>query len=97
MTVVGQSFDMTLNFGNLIVFSEGNTLLFINDRVVDDPVGLITCATFWIRKTVTPLGSCGSAFGILDVSNLCRPGTEEKVEDEVLGVLCGARDIARER
>ena len=30
------------------------------------------------------------------MSNLRRPGTEEKVEDEVLGVLCGSRDIARE-
>ena len=41
--------------------------------------------------------SRGSAQGFLDVSNLWRPGTEEKVEDEVLGVLCGARDIAQER
>ena len=44
----------------------------------------------------SPLGSRGSVQGILDVSNLWRPA-EEKVEDEVLGVLCGARDIARER
>ena len=42
---------MTLNFGDLIVFSVGNILLFINDLVVDDPVGLITCEWFWIRKT----------------------------------------------
>ena len=45
----------------------------------------------------SPPRSRGSAQEILDVSNLWRPGTEEKVEDEVLGVLCGARDIARER
>ena len=45
----------------------------------------------------SPLGSRGSAQGILDLSNLRRSGTEEKVEDEVLGVLCGGRDIARER
>ena len=45
----------------------------------------------------SPLGSRGSAEGLLDVSNLWRPGTEEKIEDEVLGVLCEARDIARER
>ena len=31
----------TLKFGNLIVFSAGNILLFSNDLVVDDPVGLI--------------------------------------------------------
>ena len=30
------------------------------------------------------------------MSNLWRSGTEEKADDEVLGVLCGARDIARE-
>ena len=41
----------------------------------------------------SPPRSRGSAQEILDVSNLWRPGTEEKVEDEVLGVLCGARDI----
>ena len=52
--VVGQSFDMTFNFGNLIVFSASNILLFINDLVVDDPVGLITCARFWISVSVTP-------------------------------------------
>ena len=45
----------------------------------------------------SPLGSRGSGQGILDVSTLWRPGTKEKVEDEVLGVLCGAGDIARER
>ena len=28
---------MTLNFGNLMVFSAGNTVLFSNDLVVDDP------------------------------------------------------------
>ena len=32
---------MTLNFGNLIVFSAGDIFLFINDLVVDDPVELI--------------------------------------------------------
>ena len=76
---------MTLNFGNLIVFSAGSILLFINDLVVDDPVGLITCERFWIKKTVTPR-SRGSAQEILDLSNHWRPGTEEKVEDEMLGV-----------
>ena len=45
----------------------------------------------------SPPRSRGSAQGFLDVRNLWRPGTEEKVEDEVLGVLCGARDIGRER
>ena len=40
--VVGQSFDMTLNFGNLTVFSASNILLFSNDVVADGPVGLIT-------------------------------------------------------
>ena len=44
---------MTLNFENLIVFRAGNIFLFINDLVVDDPVGLITCAWFWIRVSVT--------------------------------------------
>ena len=87
---------MALNFGNLIVFSAGNILLFSNDLVVDDPVGLITCERFWISFSITPW-SRGSAQEILDVSNLWRPGTKEKVEDEVLGVLCGARDVARER
>ena len=53
------------------------------------------CARFWISISVT-LGSRGSAQGILVVSNFGRLGTEEKVEDEVLGVLCGARDIARD-
>ena len=45
---------MTLNFGNLIVFSAGKILLFIHDLVVDDPVGLITYATIWISFSVTP-------------------------------------------
>ena len=44
----------------------------------------------------SPLGSRRSAQEFLDVSNLWRPATEEKVEDEVLGVLCGTRDRARE-
>ena len=87
---------MTLNFGSLIVFSGGYILLFTKDLVVDDLVGLITCERFWISISVTP-GSRGSVQGFLDVSNLCRPGTEEKAEDEVLGVPCIARDIARER
>ena len=83
---------MTLKFGNLIVFSANNILPFINDLVVDDPVRLITCEeALWISIPSS------SAQGSLDVSNLWRPGKEEKVKDEVLGVLRGARDIARER
>ena len=35
--VVGQRFDTILNF------SEVHVLLVINDLVIDDPVGLITC------------------------------------------------------
>ena len=34
---------MILNFSHLIDFSAGHVLLFINDLVVDDPVGLKTC------------------------------------------------------
>ena len=81
----GQSFDMTLNLGTLIVFNAGNILLFIDDLVVGNQNFPVT------------LGSRRSAQGILDVSNLWRTGTEGKIEDEVLGVLSGARDIARER
>ena len=43
MTVVRQSFDIILNFSNLIVFSSGHVLLFIDDLVVHETVGLITC------------------------------------------------------
>ena len=32
----------------------------------------------------------------LDVSNLCRPGPEEKDEEDVLRVPCMAREITRE-
>ena len=32
---------MTLDFGNLIVSSAGNILVFIHHLVVDDPFGLI--------------------------------------------------------
>ena len=53
--VAHQTFDVILSFGNLIVFSAGNTLLFINDLVVDDPVGLITCVGLWFSITVTPV------------------------------------------
>ena len=35
-------------------------------------------------------GFRGSAEGFLDVSNLCRPGTEEKDEEDVLRVPCMA-------
>ena len=40
---------MTPNLGNLIVFSASNILLFMSDLVVDDPVGLITFARFFIQ------------------------------------------------
>ena len=53
--VAYQTFAVVLSFGNLIVFSAGNTLLFINDLVVDDPVGLITCVGSWFSITVTPV------------------------------------------
>ena len=43
-----------------------------------------------------PPGSRGSAQGFLVVSNLCRPGTEEKGEEDVLRVPCIAWDIAQE-
>ena len=43
MTVARQSFVMILNFSNLIVFSAGHVPLFIDDLLVDDTVGLITC------------------------------------------------------
>ena len=43
-----------------------------------------------------PPDSRGSAEGFLDVSNLCRPGTEEKGEEVVLRVPCIAWDIAQE-
>ena len=42
MTGCRAKIDMTLNFGNLIVFSARNIFLSINDLVVDDLVGLIT-------------------------------------------------------
>ena len=71
---------MALNFGSLIVFSASNILLFSTDLVVDDPVGLKTCERFWISISVTSR-SRGSAQKMLDVSNLWRPGTEEKEED----------------
>ena len=45
---------MHLNFGNLNVFSASIVLLFVDDQVVDDPVGLITCERFWISISVTP-------------------------------------------
>ena len=43
----------------------------------------------------SPLGSRQSAQGILEMINLWRPVIVE-VEDEVLSVLCGTRDIAQE-
>ena len=48
---------MTLNFGNLVIFSARNILMFINDLVVDDPVGLIACERFWINVSVTTVFS----------------------------------------
>ena len=46
---------MNLNFSELIVFSAGHVLLFMNDLVVDDAVGLITCVRGKFRTSATLL------------------------------------------
>ena len=72
---------MTLNFGNLIVFSAGNILLFLMGSYPVRGSGSVF---------PSPPRSRRSRPEILDVSNLWRAGTEEKVEDEVLGAPCMA-------
>ena len=67
---------MILDFCNLTVFSRMRNLLFIG--------GLVGSVK------PSPLGSCGSAQGFLDVSNFSRPEMVEGVEDELLSVLCMA-------
>ena len=74
--------------------SDSLNLLLSDDRVVDSPVGLITCARFWIRKTVTSKASWRS------VLRTCEPVSEGEAENSenevnVLGVLCMSWDMAR--
>ena len=60
---------MILKFGNLTVFSSLHSLLSINGLLVNDPVGLITCAILWISVSVTSgfsWISAGSSFGDLE-------------------------------
>ena len=72
--------------GNLTLFSRVLNLLLSDDRVVDSLVGLITCARFWIRKTVTSRFR-ESAQCVLDVINL-EPELVNEGDVKVLGVLC---------
>ena len=82
---------MILNFSDLIVFNAGHVLLFLNDLVVDGPVGLITCVKRQFRITATLLWFRGSAQGVVGVIKFpggTGPGTEENDEEDVLRVPC---------
>ena len=86
---------MTLKFVYLIVFSASHILLFMNDLVVDDPVGLITCGKFWISLSVTPAFPwiCAGISGCEQPLDL----EQRKKWRMKCWVFCEEQDTSRER